>query len=57
MEARGKVSIKHDIHGTPAENLQQLIRDCGVSPHKVSQSLLVLLNLRVKARPCCQSMH
>jgi hypothetical protein len=26
---------KHDIHGTPAENLQRLITDCGVSPHKV----------------------
>lgn len=35
MESRGKVNMKHDIHGTPAENLQQLIRDCGVSPHKV----------------------
>jgi len=29
------VSIKLDIHGTPAENLQRLITDCGVSPHKV----------------------
>ena len=37
MEARGKVNIKHDIHGTPAENLQQLIRDCGVSPHKLAE--------------------
>jgi hypothetical protein len=36
MEARGKVNIKHDFHGTPAENLQQLIRECGMSPHKVS---------------------
>jgi hypothetical protein len=37
MEARGKVNIKHDIHGSPAENLQQLIRDCGVSPHKLAE--------------------
>lgn len=30
-----KVSMKLDTHGTPAENLQRLITDCGVSPHKV----------------------
>lgn len=36
MESRGKVNIKHDVHGTPAERLQQLIRECGMSPHKVS---------------------
>jgi hypothetical protein len=35
MDENGKVSIKLDIHGTPAENLQRLITDCGVSPHKV----------------------
>jgi hypothetical protein len=35
MNASDKVSIKLDQHGTPAENLQRLITDCGVSPHKV----------------------
>lgn len=35
MDENGKVSMKLDIHGTPAENLQRLITDCGVSPHKV----------------------
>jgi hypothetical protein len=38
MDENGKVSIKLDIHGTPAENLQRLITDCGVSPHKVRPS-------------------
>jgi len=38
MDENGKVSIKLDIHGTPAENLQRLITDCGVSPHKVCSS-------------------
>jgi len=37
MDENGKVSIKLDIHGTPAENLQRLITDCGVSPHKVQE--------------------
>jgi hypothetical protein len=36
MNVNDKVSIKLDTHGTPAENLQRLITDCGVSPHKVS---------------------
>ena len=35
MNSSDKVSIKLDTHGTPAENLQRLITDCGVSPHKV----------------------
>ncbi|KAK1920862.1 fungal-specific transcription factor domain-containing protein [Papiliotrema laurentii] len=37
MNASDKVSIKLDQHGTPAENLQRLITDCGVSPHKVAE--------------------
>jgi hypothetical protein len=35
MDENSKVSIKMDTHGTPAENLQRLITDCGVSPLKV----------------------
>lgn len=35
MDPSEKISMKLDIHGTPAENLQRLITDCGVSPHKV----------------------
>ena len=35
LDPSEKVKMKHDIHGTPAENLQRLITDCGVSPHKV----------------------
>lgn len=29
------LDMRLDTHGTPAENLQRLITDCGVSPHKV----------------------
>jgi hypothetical protein len=36
MTDRGDVKMKLDIHGTPAENLQRLITECGMSPHKVS---------------------
>lgn len=35
MRIDENVTMRMDVHGTPAENLQQLIRDCGVSPHKV----------------------
>ena len=31
------VNINVDTHGTPAENLQRLITECGVSPHKVQE--------------------
>ncbi|KAK8861265.1 hypothetical protein IAR55_002084 [Kwoniella newhampshirensis] len=37
MNINDKVKMKLDIHGTPAENLQRLITDCGVSPHKVAE--------------------
>lgn len=37
MELNEKVKMKLDIHGTPAENLQRLITDCGVSPHKIAE--------------------
>ncbi|WVN87249.1 uncharacterized protein L203_102426 [Cryptococcus depauperatus CBS 7841] len=37
MEINEKVKMKLDIHGTPAENLQRLITDCGVSPHKIAE--------------------
>ncbi|WVF67048.1 hypothetical protein IAT40_001791 [Kwoniella sp. CBS 6097] len=37
MDINDKVKMKLDIHGTPAENLQRLITDCGVSPHKVAE--------------------
>ncbi|WVR04131.1 hypothetical protein IAU60_001130 [Kwoniella sp. DSM 27419] len=37
MSVNDKVKMKLDIHGTPAENLQRLITDCGVSPHKVAE--------------------
>lgn len=47
MDENGKVSIKLDIHGTPAENLQRLITDCGVSPHKV-RLILSFANGRYK---------
>lgn len=43
MDENAKVSMKLDIHGTPAENLQRLIRDCGVSPHKVGPPFRPLL--------------
>lgn len=36
MRMDDNVTMRLDVHGTPAENLQQLIRDCGVSPHKAS---------------------
>ncbi|WWC68905.1 uncharacterized protein I206_102841 [Kwoniella pini CBS 10737] len=39
MNVHDKVKMKLDIHGTPAENLQRLITDCGVSPHKVAELL------------------
>ncbi|WWC59894.1 uncharacterized protein I303_102456 [Kwoniella dejecticola CBS 10117] len=39
MNVNDKVKMKLDIHGTPAENLQRLITDCGVSPHKVAELL------------------
>lgn len=29
--------MRLDTHGTPAENLQRLITDCGVSPLKVGK--------------------
>lgn len=32
-----EVTMRIDMHGTPAENLQRLITDCGVSPHKVQE--------------------
>ena len=31
----GGVSLGLDTHGTPAEQLQKLFQDCGVSPEKV----------------------
>lgn len=34
--------MRLDAHGTPAENLQRLITDCGVSPHKVQELVLEL---------------
>lgn len=37
MDENSKVSMKLDVHGTPAENLQRLITDCGVSPLKVGR--------------------
>ncbi|ODN87089.1 hypothetical protein L198_07091 [Cryptococcus wingfieldii CBS 7118] len=37
MDTDEKVKMKLDIHGTPAENLQRLITDCGVSPHKIAE--------------------
>ena len=55
--------MKLDIHGTPAENLQRLITDCGVSPHKVSlpsppirapNNIEVELN-KVGARTCARA--
>jgi hypothetical protein len=48
MQPGGKVNMrKHDIHGTPAENLQRLITDCGVSPHKVGP-----VHIRPRLFPC-----
>lgn len=35
MRTDGDINMQLDVHGTPAENLQRLITDCGVSPHKV----------------------
>ncbi|ORX36464.1 fungal-specific transcription factor domain-domain-containing protein [Kockovaella imperatae] len=37
LDAKNRVKIKRDVHGTPAENLQRLITDCGVSPHKIAE--------------------
>ncbi|BEJ11219.1 hypothetical protein CspHIS471_0106410 [Cutaneotrichosporon sp. HIS471] len=37
MRIDENITMRLDVHGTPAENLQQLIRDCGVSPHKVQE--------------------
>ncbi|KLT39360.1 hypothetical protein CC85DRAFT_265546 [Cutaneotrichosporon oleaginosum] len=37
MRIDENITMRMDVHGTPAENLQQLIRDCGVSPHKVQE--------------------
>ncbi|WVQ83484.1 hypothetical protein IAT38_005625 [Cryptococcus sp. DSM 104549] len=37
MDFNEKIKMKLDIHGTPAENLQRLITDCGVSPHKIAE--------------------
>ncbi|ORY27664.1 fungal-specific transcription factor domain-domain-containing protein [Naematelia encephala] len=37
LDANERVNIQVDFHGTPAENLQRLITDCGVSPHKVAE--------------------
>lgn len=31
----GGVSLALDYHGTPAEQLEKLFKDCGVSPDKV----------------------
>lgn len=35
MNPSQQINMKLDIHGTPAENLQRLITECGMSPHKV----------------------
>ncbi|KAL1410133.1 hypothetical protein Q8F55_004136 [Vanrija albida] len=37
MRTDGDLNMQLDVHGTPAENLQRLITDCGVSPHKVQE--------------------
>ncbi|EKD03909.1 hypothetical protein A1Q2_01922 [Trichosporon asahii var. asahii CBS 8904] len=37
MRTDESVTMRIDMHGTPAENLQRLITDCGVSPHKVQE--------------------
>ena len=47
MKESEKVIKKLDVHGTPAENLQRLITDCGVSPHKVSLRVISQLELDV----------
>jgi len=40
----GTVSLELDEHGTPAEGLQKLFRDCGVSPEKVHELIRELPN-------------
>ncbi|CAD6584262.1 MAG: hypothetical protein TREMPRED_003783, partial [Tremellales sp. Tagirdzhanova-0007] len=37
LDPTQKVKMKLDVHGSPAENLQRLITDCGVSPHKIAE--------------------
>ncbi|KAK4688108.1 hypothetical protein P7C73_g1993, partial [Tremellales sp. Uapishka_1] len=37
LKQKEKITIMVDAHGTPAERLQRLITDCGVSPHKLAE--------------------
>ena len=42
--AEGAISLGIDTHGTPAEQLEKLFRDCGVSPDKVHELIRELPN-------------
>ncbi|WVQ79880.1 hypothetical protein IAT38_001980 [Cryptococcus sp. DSM 104549] len=44
MQGAGPMPLAANYHGTPAEQLQKLFRDCGVSPGKVTELMRELPN-------------
>lgn len=42
LESTDPVPLGLDYHGTPAEQLQRLFTDCGVSPHKIQDLIAEL---------------